>query len=112
VPCRLIVIGGHTRSIGKTQPLCDLIAALRKRIGLREKSRNMATACAQAMVTIAIALYGAYCGARLGIRRCNRNGQRSFFVSGAVRSFWLRTKQGYLAEGMAPFRQARRRHNS
>jgi hypothetical protein len=29
-----------------------------------------------------------------------------FLQAGAARSFWLRSKQGYLAEGLAPFRQA------
>jgi len=110
-PCRLIVVGGHTRSIGKTQLVCDLIAALPQAQWLAGK----------------ITLYGH------GV--CAQNGQdcdcaptdhvvaldwqsadntlthpgpdsARFLQAGAERAFWLRTKQGFLAEGMPLLRDA------
>jgi hypothetical protein len=105
--CRLIAVGGHTRSIGKTQLVCDLIAALPGAHWLAGK----------------ITQYGH------GV--CARNGQdcdcaptehvaaldweapgpstadsARFLKAGAARAFWLRTKQGYLAEGMPLLREA------
>jgi hypothetical protein len=106
-PCRLIVIGGHTRSIGKTQLVCDLIAALPSADWVAGK----------------ITQYGHGVCATNG-RDCDcaptehivaldweteiRSGTDSarFLQAGAARAFWLRTKQGYLAEGMPPLREA------
>jgi hypothetical protein len=107
VPCRLIVIGGHTRSIGKTQLLCDLIAALPQANWLAGKitqyghgvcaSNGHDCDCAPTEHIVA-----------LDWESETHSGTDSarFLRAGAARSFWLRTKQGYLAEGMAPFRQA------
>jgi hypothetical protein len=106
-PCRLIVVGGHTRSIGKTQLVCDLIAALPQANWLAGKITQYGHGvcatnghdcdCAPAEHIVA-----------LDWEAEMRSGTDSarFLQAGAARSFWLRTKQGYLAEGMAPFRQA------
>jgi hypothetical protein len=106
-PCRLIVVGGHTRSIGKTQLVCDLISALPQAKWLAGKITQYGHGvcatnghdcdCAPTEHIVA-----------LDWESSARSGTDSarFLQAGAARSFWLRTKQGYLAEGMPPLRQA------
>jgi molybdopterin-guanine dinucleotide biosynthesis protein len=106
-PCRLIVVGGHTRSIGKTQLVCDLIAALPSAKWLAGKITQYGHGvcatnghdcdCAPTEHIVA-----------LDWESSPQSGTDSarFLQSGAARSFWLRTKQGYLAEGMPPLREA------
>jgi hypothetical protein len=106
-PCRLIVVGGHTRSIGKTQLVCDLIAAFPDANWLAGKITQYGHGvcatnghdcdCAPTEHVVA-----------LDWETESRTGTDSarFLRAGAARSFWLRTKQGYLAEGMPPLRQA------
>jgi hypothetical protein len=106
-PCRLIVVGGHTRSIGKTQLVCDLIAALPSAKWLAGKITQYGHGvcatnghdcdCAPTEHIVA-----------LDWESNPQSGTDSarFLQSGAARSFWLRTKQGYLAEGMQPLRAA------
>ena len=106
-PCRLIVVGGHTRSIGKTQLVCDLIAALPDANWLAGKITQYGHGvcatnghdCDCAPTEHIVALdweYDPHSG----------TDSARFLRAGAARSFWLRTKQGYLAEGMPPLRQA------
>jgi len=106
-PCRLIVVGGHTRSIGKTQLVCDLIAALQSANWLAGKITQYghgvcATSghdcdCAPSEHIVALDWES--------VARTGTDSAR-FLQSGAARSFWLRTKQGYLAEGMPALREA------
>ena len=106
-PCRLIVIGGHTRSIGKTQLVCDLIAALPQANWLAGKITQYGHGvcatnghdcdCAPTEHIVALDWESEMQSGTDSAR---------FLQAGAARSFWLRTKQGYLAEGMAPFRKA------
>ena len=111
VPCRLLVVGGHTRSIGKTQLVCDLIAALPDSRWLAGKitqyghgvcARNGET-CDCAPTEHAAAFDWETAGVPL-----TRSGSDSarFLEAGAERAFWLRTKQGHLAEGLPLLRQA------
>jgi hypothetical protein len=106
-PCRLIVVGGHTRSIGKTQLVCDLVAALPQAMWLAGKITQYGHGvcatnghdCDCAPTEHVVALdWESDAGAGTDSAR--------FLQAGACRSFWLRTKQGYLAEGMPPLRQA------
>src|SRR5262249_50791835 len=107
--CRVIVVGGHTRSIGKTQLVCDLIAALPEADFIAGKITQYGHGvCVQ---------NGEHCGCApdehssafewesdaLGGTDSSR-----FLAAGARRSFWLRTKQGYLAEGLPLLRKAMR----
>jgi hypothetical protein len=106
-PCRLIVVGGHTRSIGKTQLVCDLIAALPQAKWLAGKITQYGHGvcatnghdcdCAPTEHVVALDWESS--------AQSNTDSAR-FLQSGAARSFWLRTKQGYLAEGMRPLREA------
>ena len=106
-PCRLIVVGGHTRSIGKTQLVCDLIAALPNANWLAGKITQYGHGvcatnghdCDCAPTEHIVALDWESSGT-------SGTDSARFLQAGAARSFWLRTKQGYLAEGLPPLREA------
>lgn len=110
-PCRLIVVGGHTRSIGKTQLVCDLIAALPQARWLAGKITQYGHGvCAQngqdcdcAPTDHVVALD--WESADRTLTHAGSDSAR-FLQAGAERAFWLRTKQGYLAEGMPLLREA------
>ena len=104
---QVIVVGGHTRSIGKTQLVCDLIAAFPNENWIAGK----------------ITQYGHGVGAQNGENcdcapeeehvcaigwemRASETDSGRFLAAGARRAFWLRTKQGFLAEGMPLLRRA------
>ncbi len=70
----IIVIGGHSRSVGKTSVVAGLIAAMP----------------AHNWTAFKITQYGH------GI--CSRSSR--FLVAGATRAWWVRTEQGRLAEAM------------
>jgi hypothetical protein len=104
---RIIVVGGHTRSIGKTQLVCDIIAALPEANWIAGKITQYGHGvCAQ---------NGHDCDCAPDEHICAIDWERDadsgtdssrFLAAGAQRSFWLRTKQGFLAEGMPLFRSA------
>jgi hypothetical protein len=102
----LIVIGGHSRSVGKTSVVAGLIAALPE----------------FHWTAIKITQYGhGICSANGELCDCatddhswavteerDRSGESDtsrFLVSGAVRSLWVRTRQGMLAEAMPRVRK-------
>jgi hypothetical protein len=104
---RLIVVGGHTRSIGKTQLVCDVISAFRPANWIAGKITQYGHGvCAQ---------NGENCGCAPDEHACAINWETQadtgtdsarFLAAGARRSFWLRTKQGFLAEGLPLLRAA------
>jgi hypothetical protein len=105
---QIIVVGGHTRSIGKTQLVCDLIAALPNENWVAGKITQYGHGvCAQ---------NGQDCDCAPDEHVCainweqypNETDSGRFLTAGARRSFWLRTKQGFLAEGMPLLRKALR----
>jgi hypothetical protein len=102
----IIVIGGHTRSIGKTSVVAGLIAAL----------------CDRHWTALKITQYGhGVCSANGAPCDCatadhswavteerDRSGESDtsrFLVAGADHSWWVRTEQGHLAEAMPRVRQ-------
>ncbi len=107
VACRLMVVGGHTRSIGKTQLVCDLIAALPNAKWIAGKITQYGHGvcatnghdcdCAPTEHIVALDWESSSASGTDSAR---------FLQAGAARSFWLRTKQGYLAEGLPPLRDA------
>jgi len=104
---RLVVVGGHTRSIGKTQLVCDIIAAFPKTDWIAGKITQYGHGvCAQNGENCDCAPTEHVCA--LDWERSSDTGTDSsrFLAAGAKRSFWLRTKQGYLAEGLPLLRQA------
>ena len=102
----IIVIGGHSRSVGKTSVVAGLIAALPE----------------FRWTAIKITQYGhGICSANGELCDCatddhswavseerDRGGESDtsrFLLSGAVRSLWVRTRQGMLAEAMPRVRK-------
>lgn len=104
---RLIVIGGHTRNIGKTELVCDVIRAFPHENWIAGKITQYGHGvCAK---------NGENCGCApdehsyaISWEKSPETGTDSsrFLAAGAQRSFWLRTKQGFLAEGLPLLRQA------
>ena len=108
-PCRLIVVGGHTRSIGKTQLVCDLIAALGEANWIAGKITQYGHGvCATNGHDCDCAPTEHILALDWEADPATGTDSARFLQAGAARSFWLRTKQGYLAEGMPVLREALR----
>jgi len=104
---RLIVVGGHTRSIGKTQLVCDIIRAFPRTDWVAGKITQYGHGvCAQNGENCDCAPTEHVCA--LDWEGSPESGTDSarFLKAGAQKSFWLRTKQGYLAEGLPLLREA------
>jgi molybdopterin-guanine dinucleotide biosynthesis protein len=101
-----IVIGGHTRNIGKTSVVAGLIAALPQHhwtaIKITQFGHNVCSAngepcdCQTADHSLAISE-----------ERSPRTGTDTsrFLAAGAAKVFWVRTRQGELAEAMPLLRR-------
>jgi len=101
----IVVVGGHTRNIGKTSVVAGLISALPDRrwtaIKITQFGHNVCSAngepcdCETADHTIAISE-----------ERSRTSGTDSarYLAAGAEHSFWVRTRQGQLAEAMPRLR--------
>jgi hypothetical protein len=104
---RLVVVGGHTRSIGKTQLVCDIIAAFPETEWIAGKITQYGHGvCAQNGENCDCAPEEHVCALDWETRADTGTDSARFLAAGAKRSFWLRTKQGYLAEGLPLLRQA------
>src|ERR1700743_2241209 len=104
---RIIGVGGHTRSIGKTQLVCDIVSALPEANWIAGKITQYGHGvCAQNGQDCDCAPDDHVCP--ISWKRDSNTGTDSsrFLAAGAQRSFWLRTKQGFLAEGMPLLRSA------
>lgn len=102
----IVVIGGHSRNVGKTSVVAGLIAALPEfewtAIKITQYGHGICSAkgepcdCATGDHSWAIS------------EERNRSGDSDtsrFLVAGAVRVFWVRTEQGRLAEAMPALRK-------
>jgi hypothetical protein len=104
---RLIVVGGHTRSIGKTQLVCDVIRAFPRTEWIAGKVTQYGHGvCAQNGADCDCAPTEHACALDWETRPDTGTDSSRFLEAGAKHSFWLRTKQGYLAEGMPLLRTA------
>ncbi len=104
---RLIVIGGHTRSIGKTQLVCDVIAAFPHAHWIAGKITQYGHGvCAQNGDNCDCAPTEHVCAINWETQSGSGTDSARFLAAGAQRSFWLRTKQGFLAEGLPLLRTA------
>lgn len=104
---RVIVIGGHTRSIGKTQLVCDVIAAFPTANWIAGKITQYGHGvCAQNGENCDCAPREHVCALDWETDVDTRTDSARFLAAGARRSFWLRTKQGFLAEGLPLLRAA------
>jgi hypothetical protein len=103
----LIVVGGHTRSIGKTQLVCDIIAAFPEANWTAGKITQYGHGfCVKKGKHCDCAPDEHICAISWETGASPRTDSGRFLTAGAKRSFWLRTKQGYLAEGLPLLRQA------
>ena len=102
----LVVIGGHSRSVGKTSVVAGLIAALREfdwtAVKITQYGHGVCSAngepcdCATTDHSWAIS------------EEQDRSGESDtsrFLVAGATRALWARTEQGRLAEAMPALRK-------
>jgi hypothetical protein len=104
---RVIVVGGHTRSIGKTQLVCDVISAFPQWNWLAGKITQYGHGvCAQNGEDCDCAPREHVCALDWETHADTGTDSARFLAAGAYRSFWLRTKQGYLAEGLPLLRSA------
>ena len=103
----IIVVGGHTRSIGKTQLVCDIISALPEANWIAGKITQYGHGvCARNGHDCDCAPDEHVCAISWEHDATTGTDSSRFLAAGADRSFWLRTKQGFLAEGMPLFRNA------
>jgi hypothetical protein len=104
---RIVVIGGHTRSIGKTQLVCDVIRAFPQTHWIAGKITQYGHGvCAQNGENCDCAPDQHICAIDWESRSDTGTDSSRFLAAGARRSFWLRTKQGFLAEAMPLLRRA------
>lgn len=102
----IVVVGGQTRNIGKTSVVAGLIATLPDRqwtaFKITQFGHGICSAhgepchCETDAHTVAVT------------EECEREGgtdSARFLKAGAVRSFWVRTRQGHLAEAMPRVRK-------
>ena len=102
----IVVIGGHSRSVGKTSVVAGLISALREfnwtAVKITQYGHGVCSAngapceCATADHSWAIS------------EEKDRSGESDtsrFLLAGALRAVWVRTEQGRLAEAMPALRQ-------
>lgn len=106
-PWRVVVVGGHTRTIGKTQLVCDIIAAFPKARWIAGKITQYGHGvCAQNGHDCDCAPDEHISAISWEESASTGTDSSRFLAAGAQRSFWLRTKQGFLAEGLPILRQA------
>jgi len=106
---RVIVVGGHTRSIGKTQLVCDVIGAFSKANWIAGKITQYGHGvCAQNGQDCDCAPDEHVSAFEWESQAQSGTDSARFLGAGAQRSFWLRTKQGFLAEGLPLMRSALR----
>jgi len=104
---RVVVVGGHTRSIGKTQLVCDIISAFPSAQWVAGKITQYGHGvCARNGDNCDCAPTEHVSALDWEMQADTGTDSARFLAAGACRSFWLRTKQGYLAEGLPLFRAA------
>ncbi len=102
----IIVIGGHSRSVGKTSVVSGLIAALRD----FDWTAIKITQYGHGVCSMSGAACDCACpdGSWVISEDHDRSGQSDtsrFLVAGATRSLWVRTQQGKLADAMPALRR-------
>ncbi len=102
----VVVVGGHSRNLGKTSVVAGLIAALPERCWTAVKITQYGHGVCS--------VNGESCGCVVDEHtwaiteeqdRSGKSDSSRFLAAGAARSLWVRTKQGRLAEAMPDLRQ-------
>src|SRR3954462_12910789 len=103
----IVVIGGHSRNVGKTSVGAGLIAAIPERRWTAIKITQYGHGVCS--------INGESCGCAAEEHgwalneeadRSGKSDTSRFLVAGAARSLWVRTKEGMLAEAMPELRSA------
>lgn len=104
----IVVIGGHSRSVGKTSVVAGLIAALRDRNWTAVKITQFGHGiCSRDGEPCDCAVTDPKHSFAI-VDEQDRSGDSDtsrFLVAGAARSLWVRSRQGFLAEAMPSIRQ-------
>src|SRR6185437_9319757 len=102
----LIVIGGHTRNVGKTSLMAGLISALRERNWTAVKiSQYGHGVCSVNGKTCNCAVDEHPWAITQVYDREGDSDTSRFLAAGAAKGVWVRAKQGRLEEAMPAFRQ-------
>ena len=102
----LVVVGGHTRSVGKTSVVAGLIAALVERRWLAIKITQFGHGvCAVNGENCDCAPQDHGWAISEEQDRSGKSDSSRFLAAGAARALWVRSKQGMLAEALPGLRQ-------
>ena len=102
----ILVIGGHTRSVGKTSVVAGLISALRDLHWTALKITQYGHGVCSASGEACDCATGDHSWAVTEERdRSGESDTSRFLLAGADHSWWVRTEQGRLAEAMPRVRQ-------
>ena len=102
----VVVIGGHSRSVGKTSVVAGLISALREFDWTAVKITQYGHGVCSANGEACDCATGDHSWAISEERDLSGESDTSrFLVAGAARSLWVRTEQGRLAEAMPALRK-------
>jgi hypothetical protein len=102
----IIVVGGHSRSVGKTSVVAGLIAALPEFHWTAIKITQYGHGICSANGELCDCATDDHSWALTEERdRSGESDTSRFLVSGAARSLWVRTRQGMLAEAMPRVRK-------
>jgi hypothetical protein len=102
----LIVVGGHSRSVGKTSVVAGLIAALPEFHWTAMKITQYGHGICSANGKVCDCATDDHSWAVSEERdRSGESDSSRFLVAGAARSLWVRTRQGMLAEAMPRVRK-------
>jgi hypothetical protein len=102
----LVVVGGHTRSVGKTSVVAGLISALPQRRWLAVKITQFGHGvCAVNMESCDCAPADHGWAISEEQDQSGQSDSSRFLAAGAERALWVRTKQGMLAEAIPGLRQ-------
>src|SRR5215467_4679195 len=101
----IVVIGGHSRSVGKTSVVAGLISALSEfawtAVKITQYGHGICSANGEACDCANDDHSWAISEER---DRSGKSDTSRFLVAGAVRALWVRTEQGRLAEAMPTLR--------
>jgi hypothetical protein len=102
----VIVVGGHSRSVGKTSVVAGLISALREFEWTAVKITQYGHGICSANGEACDCATGDHAWAVSEERdRSGESDTSRFLLAGAQRVFWVRTEQGRLAEAMPTLRK-------
>ena len=102
----LVIIGGHSRSVGKTSVVAGLISALAEFEWTAAKITQYGHGICSANGEACDCATGDHSWAITEERdRTGESDTSRFLVAGAARVFWVRTEQGRLAEAMPMLRK-------